>query len=152
MSRYLSSRIEKTANIELVSEAEVCGCDGGEELDSICVRPTGDTDNPQQRQLDVAGLFVMIGVDPRTDWLDGCVGLDEKGFVLTGMDAVPHPDFADHWDDDTRPPVHLETTRPGVLAVGDLRSGSTNRVAAAIGEGGMAVTFCHRMLARLPKI
>jgi thioredoxin reductase (NADPH) len=145
MSRYLADRIEKHDTIEVVGNREVCDCRGGQGLEAVTVKPTGQ-DSGERDELEVAGLFVMIGVDPRTDWLAGCVGLDEKGFVLTGMDAVPHPDFAEQWDDATRPPNFLETTRPGVLAVGDLRSGSTNRVAAAIGEGGMAITFCHRML------
>ncbi|MEO1235847.1 MAG: FAD-dependent oxidoreductase [Planctomycetota bacterium] len=150
MSRYLADRIGQTDNIELIPESEVTGCCGEQGLNQIQVSPI-KPDSAKPRDLDVAALFVMIGVDPRTDWLHGCVGLDEKGFVATGMDAVPHPDFADHWTDTGRPPAHLETTRPGVLAVGDVRSGSTNRVAAAIGEGGMAVTFCHRLLAKLPR-
>ncbi|MEM1027907.1 MAG: FAD-dependent oxidoreductase [Planctomycetota bacterium] len=150
MSRYLADRIDKTENIELVTESEIGRCDGKDRLTRITTQPIGHA-NGNTRDLAVEALFVMIGVDPRTDWLRGDVGLDQKGFVLTGMDAVPHPDFVDHWNDASRPPAHLETTRPGVLAVGDLRSGSTNRVAAAIGEGGMAVTFCHRMLAKMPK-
>ncbi len=151
MSRYLADRIGKTQNIQLVAESEVGDCHGDEGLRRIDIRPIEGASADRQT-LEVAALFVMIGVDPRTDWLDGCVGLDENGFVLTGMDAVPHPAFADHWTDATRAPAHLETTRPGVLAVGDVRSGSTNRVAAAIGEGGMAVTFCHRMLAKMPQL
>jgi len=151
MSRYLADRIGKTQNIELITEAEVSECGGGTGLERVVARPIDGCDG-SPRSLEVEALFVMIGVDPRTDWLQDCVGLDEKGFVLTGMDAVPHPKFADHWTDTSRPPAHLETTRPGVLAVGDLRSGSTNRVAAAIGEGGMAVTFCHRMLAKMPTV
>ena len=151
MSRYLADRIGKTQNIELIRESEVSDCAGGAGLETIHVCGIDGSDAPD-RTLDVAALFVMIGVDPRTDWLTDCVGLDEKGFVLTGMDAVPHPQFSDHWTNTERAPAHLETTRPGVLAVGDVRSGSTNRVAAAIGEGGMAVTFCHRMLAKMPQV
>ncbi|MEM8737203.1 MAG: FAD-dependent oxidoreductase [Planctomycetota bacterium] len=151
MSRYLADRINKTKNIELITESEVFGCSGDAGLESIDLRGIRG-DEEKQKTLEIAAMFVMIGVDPRTDWLDDCIGLDEKGFVLTGMDAVPHPDFQKHWTDGDRAPYHLETTRPGVLAVGDLRSGSTNRVAAAIGEGGMAVTFCHRLLAKMPAI
>ncbi|MEM7626927.1 MAG: FAD-dependent oxidoreductase [Planctomycetota bacterium] len=150
MSRYLADRIGSTDNIELIPKAEVVGCDGGEGLQCIDVGPIGGGD-AEPRRLEVIAMFVMIGVDPRTDWLRGCVGLDEKGFVLTGMDAVAHPDFAEQWTNTQAPPAHLETTRPGVLAVGDVRAGSTNRVAAAIGEGGMAVTFCHRVLAKMPR-
>ncbi|MEL7086933.1 MAG: FAD-dependent oxidoreductase [Planctomycetota bacterium] len=153
MSRYLADRIGSTDNIELIPNAEVGDCDGDERLTHIHVKPIGraDANGKTSRCLDVDAMFVMIGVDPRTDWLKGCVGLDEKGFVLTGMDAVGHPDFIEQWTNTDAPPAHLETTRPGVLAVGDVRHGSTNRVAAAIGEGGMAVTFCHRILAKMPR-
>jgi thioredoxin reductase (NADPH) len=86
------------------------------------------------------GLFVMIGAQPRTDWLPDTVARDERGFVLTGMDAV-----GNGWPSERRPPLTYETTLPGLFAVGDVRAGSVKRVASAVGEGSVVVSSLHEL-------
>jgi thioredoxin reductase (NADPH) len=133
MSRYLADRIERTPGIEVRLHTEVrelVGDDG--DLDAVVVE---DLHDGRREQLDVDRLFVFIGADPHTQWLGGQVALDERGFVLTGPEAG-----------DGRAPLMLETSLPGVLAVGDVRSGSTKRVASAVGEGAMAVRLVHEHL------
>jgi thioredoxin reductase (NADPH) len=90
----------------------------------------------------------MIGASPRTDDLEGFVGLDDKGFIVTGDDARRHPSFANNAGGDDSQPLLLETTRPDVFAVGDVRSGSTKRVASAVGDGALAVRCMHQALGR----
>jgi thioredoxin reductase (NADPH) len=94
-------------------------------------------------------LFVMAGASPRTDWLKGCVAMDEKGFILTGreMDGVGGGGAAP-WKH-SRPPLMLETSLPGVFAVGDVRAGNVKRVASAVGEGSIAIHLVHRVLAEI---
>jgi thioredoxin reductase (NADPH) len=87
----------------------------------------------------------MIGASPRSEGLVDYVGLDDKGFVITGEEAGRHPDFSRHWDGD-RGPLMLECTRPGVFAIGDVRSGSTKRVASAVGDGALVVRSIHASL------
>ncbi|MEM8782744.1 MAG: FAD-dependent oxidoreductase [Planctomycetota bacterium] len=145
MSDYLIKRIAATPNIELLPFREIRDCHGDQKLDGVTLCDSRTKESCEQ--VHACAVFVMIGADPRTDWLRGCVGLDPKCFVLTGQAAEAHPDFAEHWGGTDRKPGHLETTRPGIFAVGDVRHGAINRVAAAIGEGGMAVTFVHRALA-----
>src|SRR5215475_1824547 len=137
MSRYLIERIEATPNIELIFNAEVTGlegnADGGLEQVRWKSRLAPDVDT-----LDVRNLFLFVGADPATGWLDGCgVRMDRGGFVLTG---VPIEGGAN------RPVVALETTVPGVFAVGDVRSGSVKRVGGAIGEGAQVVAALHGYL------
>jgi thioredoxin reductase (NADPH) len=141
MSRYLADRIERSP-VEVILDAEVRELEGAGALDGVIVesRLTG-----QRRRLPAQALFVFIGADPHTRWLGGCVALDRSGFVLTG------PQAADALRDDgraPRQPLLLETTSPGVLAVGDVRSGSIKRVASAVGEGSMAVRLVHDYLER----
>ncbi|MEM6315532.1 MAG: NAD(P)/FAD-dependent oxidoreductase, partial [Planctomycetota bacterium] len=144
MSQYLVDRIHRTDNIDLRLGCEVVGVDGsvgtGGHLESATLC-SGET-------VPMAGLFVMIGASPNTGWLKDthCVGLDEHGFICTGDAAQHHPDRARHWTAD-RPPFLLETTRPGIFAVGDVRAGSIKRVASGVGEGSMAVKFVHEVLA-----
>jgi thioredoxin reductase (NADPH) len=133
MSRYLADRIARMPGIEVRLHTEVrelVGEDG--DLDAVVVE---DLHDGRREQLDVDRLFVFIGADPHTQWLGGQVALDERGFVLTGPEAG-----------DGRAPLMLETSLPGVLAVGDVRSGSTKRVASAVGEGAMAVRLVHEHL------
>lgn len=141
MSQYLISRIEAEENIDLLARAEVEALEGPEgELEAAEIRtPEG------RRRVPCSAVFCMIGAEPRTGWLRGCCALDDRGFVLTGPEAKASPHFAGHWPLD-RDPFLLETTRPGVLAVGDVRAGSVKRVAAAVGEGSMVVTFVHQIL------
>jgi thioredoxin reductase (NADPH) len=136
MSRYLADRIERTPGVEVLAETEVRELAGDEALEGIVVehRRSGE-----RRRLDARELFVFIGAAPCTGWLGDAVALDERGYVLTGPDAAR----AAATDE---PPLLLETSLPGVLAVGDVRSGSIKRVASAVGEGAMAVRLVHEHL------
>ena len=99
---------------------------------------------------DIRHVFIMAGASPRTDWLRGCVALDNKGFILTGRDLDASTGVAppSAWNL-SRPPQMLETSLPGVFAVGDVRSGNVKRVASAVGEGAIAIHLVHRALAEL---
>jgi thioredoxin reductase (NADPH) len=138
MSRYLTDQIARQPNIEVLARTEAAALHGDGKLRSLTV---ADHRDGTRRDLDVRALFVFIGADPRTGWLNGVLALDRSGFILTGRDAPgtdgPGP---------SRLP--LETSVPGVFAVGDVRSGSIKRVASAVGEGSMAVRLVHDHLAR----
>lgn len=142
MSRYLISRIESSPRITLHARAEIEALSGGVALERIVLR---DRRRGETREMPVAHLFCFIGAVPNTAWLDGCVALDEKGFVRTGLDLARDQLDADLWP--ARQPFLLETDRPGVFAAGDVRSGSTKRVASAVGEGSICVQFVHQVLA-----
>jgi thioredoxin reductase (NADPH) len=133
MSRYLADRIERSPNVEVMFHTEVREVSGDEQLEALVVENTG---TGQRNMLPVRALFVFIGAEPHTDWLGDEVALDDRGFVLTGTQAT-----------DDGPGRPLETSLPGVLAVGDVRSGSIKRVASAVGEGAMAVKMVHEHLA-----
>jgi len=144
MSRYLVQRIEENPQIDLHYRTEIVGLDGGAELERVTWRnnSTGETAAHNIRH-----AFIMAGAAPRTDWLQGCLALDEKGFIITGRDI----DLASTnaiWPLG-RPPQMLETSLPGVFAVGDVRSGNVKRVASAVGEGSIAIHLVHRALAEL---
>src|SRR5262249_2511308 len=130
MSRYLIRRIEETPSIDLRSSCRIVGLEGGDSLKSVTWRDAAGevTTRP------VRHGFVMTGANPNTGWLEGCVALDEKGFVKAGPDLQPPELAAAGWPLQ-RPPFLFETNRPGVFAVGDVRAGSVKRVAAAVGEG-----------------
>jgi len=137
MSRYLISRIEACHQITFMPKTEVETLEGNGHLERVGWRATqsGATDTR-----DIRHVFVLTGADPNTAWLGGCLALDSKQFIKTGVDLGsdwPLP----------RSPYLLETSRPGVFAVGDVRSQSVKRVASAVGEGSMAVQFAHRVLA-----
>jgi thioredoxin reductase (NADPH) len=138
MSSYLARRIEETPNIELVRNTTVRRMNGNGHLGSIDI-VNGTTG--EQRTVETPGVFSFIGADPRTSWLPPEIERDEKGFVRTGTDLARSP----HWTSG-RQPFLLETSRPGVFAAGDVRSGSVKRVASAVGEGAMAVQFVHEYL------
>ena len=143
MSRYLIARIETTPNITLRAHTEIEEVGGNGKLERISWR------NNQTRELvtrDVHHLFLMTGARPNTEWLEGCVEIDDKGFVKTGLDLGPEELKAAQWPL-ARSPYPLETSIPGVFAVGDVRSGSVKRVASAVGEGSVAVQFVHSVLA-----
>jgi thioredoxin reductase (NADPH) len=137
MSRYLVQRIEQTANIELLTNAEMIKLSGGNYLEAVAFRNnrTGDV-----RAIETPAVFSFIGAVPRTDWLPPQIETD-KGFVKTGMSLSSSPLWTMK-----RQPFLLETSRPGVFAAGDVRLGSVKRVASAVGEGGMAVQFVHEYL------
>jgi len=145
MSRYLIQRITDNPAIELNYNTEITGVEGGSHLESVrwTDKTSGNsTTNP------IRHVFVMTGASPRTDWLRGCLALDDNGFVLTGrdLDAVAEPQSSATWTL-ARAPYMLETSLPGVFAVGDVRSGNVKRVASAVGEGAIAVHLVHRALA-----
>jgi thioredoxin reductase (NADPH) len=139
MSYYLIQQIEATPNIEVLTCTEVGRAVGGDNLQRLELvnRQTGE-----KQEVDCVGLFIFIGALPYTDWLDGVVARDERGFVLSGPDLKNNSG----WPLD-RPPHHLETSVPGVFVAGDVRAESGKRVAAAVGEGSMAVMLVHRYLA-----
>ena len=138
MSQYLIEQIATKANIQVETRSEVVAVHGDEQLEAIEVidRRAGTTS-----RRDTRALFVLIGAEASTDWLPSEIARDERGFVLTGTDAMK----AGQWKAD-REPFALETSAPGIFAVGDVRSGSVKRVAAAVGEGGIAIAFVHRYL------
>ncbi|MBZ5610100.1 MAG: FAD-dependent oxidoreductase [Acidobacteriia bacterium] len=137
MSRYLIGRIEASPSITFKNWTEVEALDGSDHLEGIRWRSveTGASETYAIRH-----LFLMTGADPNTSWLRGCLALDSKQFIKTGADAGPDWPLR-------RAPYLLESSAPGVFAVGDVRSGSLKRVAAAVGEGSMAVQFVHKVLA-----
>jgi thioredoxin reductase (NADPH) len=144
MSRYLIDRIDAAGNVEVLEGCEVKALHGRDELEAVTV-----VDRDQnERRLNATGVFAMIGASPRTEDLDGLVGLDDKGFIVSGEDAQRHQSFSKHRDGDDRQPLLLETTRPDVFAVGDVRSGSTKRVASAVGDGALVVRSMHEALNR----
>ena len=138
MSHYLIEQIATKANIRVETRSEVVAVHGDEQLEAIEVidRRTGTTSRRDARV-----LFVLIGAEAATDWLPAEIERDEHGFVLTGTDAIK----AGQWKAD-REPFALETSAPGIFAVGDIRSGSVKRVAASVGEGGVAIALVHRYL------
>ena len=142
MSRYLIRRIENSPTIILRPQTEIVDVEGGDHLDSVYWRnnQTGQTEKHEIRH-----IFVMTGADPNTGWLDGCVTLDSKGFINSGLDLLPENLTAAGWPL-ARQPYLLETSLPGVFAVGDVRGGSIKRVASAVGEGSIAISFVHKVL------
>ena len=144
MSRYLIRRIEESPDITLHTRTEITALEGKDRLERIRWR---DNQTDATEDHDVAHLFVMTGATPNTAWLKGCVALDEHGFIKTGP-ALSAEDLRDaHWPPG-RTPYLLETSRPGVFATGDVRSGSVKRVASAVGDGSIAVSFVHQVLAQ----
>jgi thioredoxin reductase (NADPH) len=142
MSRYLIRRIEETATIVLRPRTEIVALEGGDHLESVRWRSseTGQTDEHKIRH-----VFIMTGAAPNTRWLDGCVVLDAKGFIKTGPVLSPEDLSTAQWPLARRPYL-LETSLPGVFAVGDVRGGSIKRVASAVGEGSIAISFVHQVL------
>jgi thioredoxin reductase (NADPH) len=135
MSRYLIERIEASSNIELIFNAEVIGLEGASETSLECVRWRSRL-SPEVMRFDVRNLFLFVGADPATGWLEGCgVKVDRAGFVITGAANGA-----------SSPASVLETSVPGVFAVGDVRSGSVKRVGGAIGEGAQVVAALHGYL------
>src|ERR671916_32998 len=142
MSRYLIRRIEKSPTIVFRPLTEIVALEGGDHLDSVHWR---NGQNGQIEQHRIRHVFVMTGADPNTRWLNGCVALDAKGFINTGPDLSPENLSASGWPL-TRQPFLLETSLPSVFAVGDVRRGNIKRVASAVGEGSIAISFVHKVL------
>ncbi|HEY3133189.1 MAG TPA: FAD-dependent oxidoreductase [Gemmatimonadaceae bacterium] len=141
MSRYLIRRIEESHVIALRTCTEIIAVDGDDHLERVTWRK----DQEPEESRDIRHVFVMTGAAPSTKWLSGCVALDAQGFVKTGADLTPEDLSAAQWPL-SRPPHSLETSRPGVFAVGDVRAGNVKRVASAVGEGSIAISFVHRAL------
>jgi thioredoxin reductase (NADPH) len=137
MSRYLADRIEQTPAVQVMLNTEVRELQGDGSLEAVIAE---NTRTGERRRLPAKALFAFIGADPHTDWLRDQVALDRNGFVLTG------PAVASGSPGEARQPMLLETSCPGILAVGDVRSGSIKRVASAVGEGSMAVRLVHEYL------
>jgi thioredoxin reductase (NADPH) len=141
MSSYLVDQIEAKANVQISTGCEVRALEGDEKLEAVVISGAGP-----DRRVETSAVFAMIGASPRSEGLVDYVGQDDKGFVVTGEEAGRHPDFSRHWDDGDRGPLLLECTRPGVFAIGDVRTGSTKRVAAAVGDGALVVRSIHASL------
>ena len=144
MSSYLVERIMGAANVELLTNTEVRELVGEDRLDEIVVE---DNRSGARRTLGARTLFVFIGAEANTGWLEGTVELDERGFILTGRTSDTSGLKEKVWYGLSREPYPLETSLPGVFAAGDVRSGSIKRVASAVGEGSMAVRLIHQYLA-----
>jgi thioredoxin reductase (NADPH) len=141
MSRYLVDRIEADDRIELHTNTRVTGLDGDRELSAVRLS-NGD----REATVPCVALFSFIGAEPSADWLSGCAALDERGFVLTDL-SLEAEHLDERWDTLGRRPLPFETSHPGLFAVGDVRAGSTKRVAAAVGEGSASVRSVHEHLA-----
>jgi thioredoxin reductase (NADPH) len=142
MSRYLIDRIKSSPAIEIRTHTELTALEGGDRLERIRWRnaATGEVETRA-----IGHVFVMTGAVPNTRWLDGCVALDPNGFIKTGPDVSREELTAARWPL-SRSPHLLETSLPGVFAVGDARGGSIKRVASAVGEGSIAISFVHQVL------
>jgi thioredoxin reductase (NADPH) len=142
MSHYLIQQIEATPNISVRTRTVVESAHGTEHLEKLALR---DMDTGESELVDAQWLFVFIGAAPLTDWLDGTVLRDARGFILAGPDLTSDGTPPPGWEP-ARPPYHLETSVPGVFVAGDARADSAKRVASAVGEGAMAVMLVHRYL------
>jgi thioredoxin reductase (NADPH) len=145
MSQYLIEQIETTHNIHMEFRSRVVEVHGENRLESVSIGCdlTGDV-----KRVPANSMFVYIGAEPRTDWLDGTVERNERGFILTGPDLLKSGKRPKGWTLE-RDPSLLETSIPGVFAVGDVRYGSVKRVASGVGEGSVAVQFVHQYLSNV---
>jgi thioredoxin reductase (NADPH) len=146
MSAYLIDELEVTPNVEIRVGTTVEDARGEHRLEGLVlkVRATGETETVR-----AAALFVLIGAAPRTDWLDGTLERDKRGYILTCRDLAPgYEPLSELWPRQDRPPFPLETSLPGVFAVGDVRHNSVKRVASAVGDGALAVSSAHLYLAQ----
>ncbi len=147
MSRYLIQRLTENPRIVLHFNTEIVGLEGGEYLERVTWQ---DKTTGEVSTHDIQHVFIMTGASPRTEWLRGCLALDEKGFILTGrdLDSMAKSNGNPRWPL-ARVPQMLETSSPGVFAVGDARAGNVKRVASAVGEGAIAIHMVHRALGEL---
>ena len=145
MSQYLIDQIEKTENIHTEFRSRVTAVHGDDHLESISITcdASGETET-----VPTSALFIFIGAEPRTAWLDGVIERDSRGFVLTGPDLLRDGKRPKNWPLE-RDPGLLETNVPGIFAVGDVRHGSIKRVASGVGEGSVAIQFVHQYLSKV---
>jgi thioredoxin reductase (NADPH) len=142
MSRYLIRRIEDHPRIELHTQTEIVALDGETELTGVRWR---DARTGRVTSTGIRRVFMMTGAAPNTRWLDGCLTLDQTGFIKTGSDLTRDDLLATNWPV-ARSPYLLETSRAGIFAAGDVRAGNVKRVASAVGEGSIAISFVHQVL------
>jgi thioredoxin reductase (NADPH) len=140
MSHYLTDRIDRHPRIHVRTEAQITGLVGERDLEGVTI-----TDASGTTEVPCTGLFSFIGADPTSEWISGCAKLDDRGFVLTDR-ALSEEDLDERWVAQNRLPLPFETNHPGLFAVGDVRSGSTKRVAGAVGEGSACVGAVHQYL------
>ena len=143
MSRYLIRRIEENRKIELRTYTEITALEGSDHLERVQWR---ENQTEKVETHNIGHVFSMTGAIPNSPWLEGCVALDPQGFIKTGSGLSPEDLAAARWPL-ARAPFLLETSLPGVFAVGDVRGGNIKRVASAVGEGSIAVSFVHQVLA-----
>jgi thioredoxin reductase (NADPH) len=145
MSRYLIQRLTENPRIELHFNTQIAAVEGRQRLEQVVWQ---DRKTDKTSTNNVRHVFIMTGASPRTDWLRGCVAMDDKGFILTGrdLDAPEAGDLNPRWPLSRRPQM-LETSLPGVFAVGDVRAGNVKRVASAVGEGAISIHLVHQALA-----
>ena len=143
MSRYLVDQVMGLRNVTVNCGAVVTRLDGETHLRALYHKTNGE-----EQKIDTSSLFLFIGAKANASWLRGCVELDSKGFVLTGRSLPAEASAAERWHAAGRTPYLLETSLPGVFAAGDVRSGSVKRVASAVGEGSMSVSFVHACIAK----
>jgi thioredoxin reductase (NADPH) len=139
MSAYLVDQIGSIDNIEVLTSTSVVEVTGTDRVEAIVLE---DRESGEHETREASALFIFVGAEPHTDFLEGTVGMSAKGFIYTGSDVRA---FTDTWTLD-RDPLPLETSVPGVFAAGDVREGAVRRVASAVGEGSIAVSFVHRYL------
>ncbi len=144
MSHYLIRRIEQSPQITLHTRTQVTALEGRDRLESLRWRRADGAEEGR----DIKHLFLMTGAEPNTRWLQGCVALDGPGFVKAGADLAGDDLATARWSL-SRAPYQMETSKPGVFAAGDVRSGSVKRIASAVGEGSVCVQFVHRVLAEM---
>ncbi len=145
MSAYLIQQIASAGNIQVKPKSEIVAAEGSDKLERLSIQ---NLDTQEISNSPADALYIFIGTRPFTDWIGADIMKDDKGFLQTGRDLKAHADFAKIWKQ-KRDPYLLETSWPGVFAAGDVRAGAMNRVASAVGEGSMAVSFVHKYLAEV---
>jgi len=145
MSAYLIDQINETKNIFVLGRTEIVEAKGDGQLQELVLC---NIDSKEQQTCPASALYIFIGAKPFTEWIQLDIIKDDKGFLETGRDLKVYEDFTKIWKE-SRDPYLLETSCPGIFAAGDVRSGAMNRVAAAVGEGSMAISFVHKYLAEV---
>ena len=145
MSAYLIDQIKATDNIRLMPKTEIAEAMGSDKLEKLQL---SNIETKQIETRDADALYIFIGAKPFTDWLSLSIIKDDIGFIETGRELKTYDTFAKTWKQ-KRDPYLLETSCPGVFAAGDVRAGAMNRVASAVGEGSMAISFVHKYLSEV---